>query len=120
MNKTIQKEISIDKNLIAFCGLYCGACRSYLSDKCAGCKENVKATWCKVRQCCMENNYLSCADCSKMELNECKKFNNVFSKIFGLIFRSDRPACICRIKAIGYDHYAVEMATNKSHTIKKK
>lgn len=29
--KTIETiEIISDKNLIAYCGLYCGACRSYL------------------------------------------------------------------------------------------
>jgi hypothetical protein len=114
------KQIVIDKNLIAYCGLYCGACRSYLTGKCAGCKENVKASWCKVRQCTIENNYLSCADCQTMELNECKKFNNMFSKLFGLIFRSDRSACIKLIKEIGYDDFAIYMATNKQQTIKRK
>ncbi len=109
-----------DKNLIAYCGLYCGACHSYLNGKCAGCKENFKATWCKVRQCCIENNYLSCADCQMMELNDCKKYNNMISKIFGLIFRSDRAACVQRIKEIGYEDFALEMATNKQQTIKRK
>ena len=120
MKSTPQTEIKADKNLIAKCGLYCGACRSYLSGKCAGCKDNVKATWCKIRQCCMENNYLSCADCQKMELKECKKFNNFISKIFAVLFRSDRPACIARIKEIGYEDFALEMAKNQTHTIKRK
>ena len=113
------KEVTDDKNLIACCGLYCGACSSYLKEKCAGCKENVKATWCKVRQCCLENNYSSCADCQKMESKECKKFNNFISKIFGFIFCSDRPACICRIKEIGYERFAMEMAAGKTQTIKR-
>lgn len=39
------KEIEADKNLIAACGLYCGACRKYLSAKCYGCHNNEKATW---------------------------------------------------------------------------
>ncbi len=120
MGKTNQKEIKADKSLIAFCGLYCGACRSYLKGKCAGCKDNVKATWCKVRQCCIENNYLSCANCKIMELKDCKKFNNFISKIIGFVFNSDRPACICRINEIGYENFAVEMTENKRHAIKKK
>jgi hypothetical protein len=113
------KQIVADKNLIGYCGLYCGACRSYLTGKCTGCKENIKATWCKVRQCGIENNYLSCADCQKMELNECKKYNNMISKLFGLIFRSDRSACIKRIQEIGYEDFATEMATNNQQTIKR-
>jgi hypothetical protein len=114
------KQIVADKNLIAKCGLYCGACRSYLKGKCPGCKENIKATWCKTRLCCIESNYSSCADCDKIELMDCKKFNNLFSKLFGLILRSDRPACIQRIKEIGYEQYAEEMATNKRQSIKRK
>ena len=114
------KQIISDKNLIAYCGLYCGACGSYLKGKCPGCKENVKATWCKTRQCCIENNYSSCADCEKIELMDCKKFNNFFSKLFGLILRSDRPACIRRIKEIGPEQYAIEMASSQRQSIKRK
>jgi hypothetical protein len=119
MKPTIQKEIVADRNLVAFCGLYCGACRSYLKGKCPGCKENVKASWCKVRQCCMENNFQSCADCTTIELLECKKYNNFISKMFGYVFNSDRPACIARIKEIGYDDFPVEMAKYKRQSLKR-
>jgi len=120
MKVTNQKEIVADKSLIAFCGLYCGACRSYLKGKCPGCKDNVNATWCKVRQCCMENKFQSCADCTTIELMACKKYNNFISKAFGYIFNSDRSACINRIMEIGYADFADEMANNKRQTIKRK
>ncbi len=120
MTTTNKREIVPDKNLIAFCGLYCGACRSYLAGKCPGCKENVKAAWCKIRQCCMENNLQSCADCKMIELNKCKKYNNFISKAFGFIFNSDRSACVNRIKVLGYDSFALEMANAKNQTIKRK
>jgi len=120
MTTTNKREIVPDKNLIAFCGLYCGACRSYLAGKCPGCKENVKASWCKIRQCCMENNIQSCADCKMIELSQCKKYNNFISKAFGFIFNSDRSACISRIKIVGYDGFALEMANAKKQTIKRK
>jgi hypothetical protein len=113
------RHIVADKNLIAFCGLYCGACKSYLKGKCNGCRENDKATWCKVRLCCFENNYLSCADCQKTGLMDCKIFNNFFSKIIGYFLRSDRAACINLIKEKGYENFAIIMAGNKKHTIKK-
>lgn len=120
MKTTSQKEIVADRNLIAYCGLYCGACRSYLNGKCLGCRENVKATWCKLRQCCIDNNLQSCADCKTIEPKDCKKCNNFISKAFGLIFNSDRLACISRIKEIGYDGYAAEMANARRQTIKRK
>lgn len=120
MDTTNKREIIADKNLIAFCGLYCGACRSYLSGKCPGCRENMKATWCKVRTCGMENNFQSCADCTLIPLKDCKKYNSFISKAFGFVFNSDRAACIERIKVLGYEGFAVEMATTKKQTIQRK
>lgn len=120
MRTTSRKEIVADKNLVAFCGLYCGACRSYLSGKCPGCKENIKATWCKVRSCCLENNFSSCADCTVLPLKDCRKHNSFISKIFGLVFNSDRAACIEQIKVIGYDGFALEMTNTRRQTIRRK
>jgi hypothetical protein len=120
MKPTNLKEIVPDKNLIAFCGLYCGACGSYLSGKCPGCKDNVKASWCKVRSCCIDQNILSCSDCKTVELNDCKKFNNPMSKVFGFIFNSDRAACVNRINEIGYDEFAIEMTAYKRQSIKRR
>jgi hypothetical protein len=120
MKTTSQKEIIADKNLVAFCGLYCGACRSYVSGKCPGCKENVKATWCKVRTCNLENNFQSCADCTLTELNDCKKYNAFIAKAFGFIFNSDRAACIEQIKLLGYDDFAVKMAQSKKQSIPRR
>jgi hypothetical protein len=112
--------IKTDITLIAFCGLYCAACKKYINGKCPGCKENSKASWCTVRSCCIENNYNSCADCTSTELLACKKFNNTISKLIGLVLRSDRPACIRKIKTVGYENYAEDMAQSQSQTIKRK
>lgn len=114
------KEIIVDKYLIAYCGLYCGACRSYLSGKCPGCKDNVKASWCKIRQCCKENQYGSCADCNSIVLKECKKYNNFISKVIGFVLNSDRSACISRIREVGYDTFAREMANYGRPSIQRK
>ncbi|HUW04987.1 MAG TPA: DUF3795 domain-containing protein [Williamwhitmania sp.] len=115
------KEIVSDVSLVAKCGLYCGACRSYLKGKCPGCKENVKATWCKVRTCCLENSYASCADCKSFaNPMECKLYNNFIARIFGYLFNSDRNACITMIKQTGYYGFASYMAENWRQSIKRK
>lgn len=115
------KEVVADPKMIAKCGLYCGACKSYLKGKCGGCAANENATWCKVRSCCKENNYRSCADCKQFEnAVECKKFNNFMSKMIGLLLNSDRKACINLIKEIGYDDFSLKMAHEKIQTIKRK
>lgn len=114
------KEIIADKNLVAYCGLYCGACKRYLADKCPGCQRNNKAQWCQLRTCCRNHKFDSCAACQTFsDPRECKKFNNLFSKIFAVLFQSNRPACIQRIKEVGIEKFAEEMTEKKSHTIKK-
>ncbi|MBN1625438.1 MAG: DUF3795 domain-containing protein [Deltaproteobacteria bacterium] len=114
------KEVVSDAGLVAFCGLYCGACRAYLNDRCRGCKENSKATWCKIRICCMENGYRSCADCKDFkDVNDCRKFNNFISKIFAFVFRSNRKACIEQIREKGNGKHAEIMASIKAHSLKR-
>lgn len=110
-----------NKNLIAYCGLYCGECKAYKIGKCPGCHENKKANWCKIRKCCIEGGKLSCADCTVYaSASECKKFNNMISKLFAFIFGSDRQACINMIKEKGYDAYANEMTKRGAQSLKKK
>jgi hypothetical protein len=114
------KEITANKEMVAFCGLYCGACRKYLTGSCPGCHGNTKASWCKIRSCNMEHGYGSCADCKEFtNPMDCKKFNNIFSKFFALVFKSDRAACITKIKADGYENFASFMAENKLQSVRK-
>jgi hypothetical protein len=114
------KEIVADAELVAYCGLYCGACGSYRQGRCPGCHENAKATWCKVRSCVIQHKYLSCADCAThREPMTCKYFNNVFAKFFALVFRSDRAACIRQIAQLGVRGHAENMAVLKQMTMKK-
>lgn len=108
------KEITVDSSQVSYCGLYCGACNSFRKEKCPGCHENTKTSWCKIRLCCMENNYSSCADCkAHQDPNDCKLFNNFMAKIFGFIFRSNRKASIEMIRAKGIDGFAQEMTAAK-------
>ena len=116
----MEKQITNDVKVIAYCGLYCGACGKYTKGSCPGCVENSKATWCKVRSCCMEHSYKSCADCTQYtNAMNCKKFNNFISKIFAVVLRSDRQACIAMIKEKGYENFAAYMAENKLQTIRR-
>ncbi len=114
------RSVENDPRLVAYCGLYCGACGAYLKERCPGCHENVKAKWCKVRSCCLENHYATCADCKQFQTpRECRKYNNLISRLFGLIFRSDRAACIGQIKQMGLECHARTMAEQKTHSIKR-
>ncbi|MCP4135921.1 MAG: DUF3795 domain-containing protein [bacterium] len=114
------KEIVANKDLISFCGLYCGVCPKYLKEKCPGCQGNEKASWCTTRTCNMEHNYASCADCKEFtEVNDCKKFNNIISRIVGFVLRSDRRGGIQLIKDKGYDGFAQEMTEKKQMTVKR-
>ena len=114
------KEIVSDPNLVAHCGLYCGACKAYLKGRCPGCHENARASWCKVRSCCMEQELGTCADCGEFpDPMTCRKYNNIMAKLFGFIFRSDRAACIRQIREIGVSAHADTMAEHKRPSIKR-
>ena len=113
-------KIQVNASLVANCGLYCGACRSYMNGKCKGCRENSKATWCKVRSCCMEKQIQSCADCAEFsDPMACRKFNNIISRLFGLIFNSNRAACIAQIKQLSLEGHAMTMAKLRNQTIRR-
>jgi hypothetical protein len=114
------KEIIVDAGMVAYCGLYCGACGSYLRGRCPGCHENAKAGWCKVRTCCIDRGFTSCAECDAFaDPKACRKFNNVVSKTIGFLLRSDRAACIMQIKTQGLAGHAKDMAMNKRQTIRR-
>ena len=105
------KQIVADPELVAYCGLYCGACPRYLKDRCPGCHENSKATWCKIRSCCIEHGYASCADCEEFtDPHDCRKFHNLFSRAIGFVLRSDRRACVYQIRERGREEHAAAMA----------
>lgn len=112
--------IKNDPSLIAFCGLYCGACKSYINGKCPGCEGNHKASWCDIRKCCMGKSIKSCADCKEFyDVKQCKKYNNFVARAIGFILRSDRPACVDKIKQDGYETFAKYMSSNGFQTIKR-
>lgn len=112
------KNIKADKQLIAACGLYCGACRKYLAEKCPGCHLNGKVTWCKIRTCVHQHGFHSCAECG-MDVAQCKTYSNFIGKIFAFLFRSDRPACVRYIREHGEEKFAEEMTRRRCQTMKK-
>ena len=117
----MKAAVTNDPDLIAHCGLYCGACRSFLKGRCSGCHENTKATWCMVRACCGEHSYSSCADCTELtDPNQCAKFNNFFSKAIGLVLNSNRQACVNMIREVGYEGFAEFMAANRQQTLPRR
>ena len=74
------EQIDADVNLVARCGLYCGACGAHRKGRCPGCQQNHKAAWCKVRSCCHANHYAYCADCTEYpNPRDCPKFNNIIA-----------------------------------------
>ncbi len=113
--------IKAEESLVARCGLYCGACNTFLKNKCAGCAKNEKTSWCAVRKCAGEKGIPSCAGCNEYpDTASCRKLNNFISKTISIFTGSDRNACIRRIRAVGPRKYAEEMSAAGTHSIKRK
>lgn len=125
MDKTTAQNLPIGA-----CGLYCGACRKLLNEQCAGCQPQEDNQGigqslpkgfqrCKIRKCCKELGFRTCAECHK-DVKKCNTHNNFIGKVFALIFRSDRAACIRYIRDNGEQAYAEEMARRGQQTMKRK
>jgi hypothetical protein len=113
-----QRELTANDQLVAYCGLYCGACGSYLKGRCPGCHDNAKAKWCKIRACCTEHGFKSCAECtSHPDPNSCALFNNFVSRLIGFVLRSNRQACILKIRELGLAPYAQFMTQQRRQTL---
>jgi hypothetical protein len=114
------REITVNSKLVSYCGLYCGSCGKYLKGKCPGCAGNEKASWCKIRLCCINKDISSCSECDEFDdVQNCKKFDNFVAKMFEFVFKSDRKAGIKMIKESGYEEFAKYMAENKLISMKK-
>ena len=98
---------SMNTNLIGYCGIYCGACPSYKSGECEGCrakseKSSVRYKACAVKPCCIENEFFTCADCTiYASTKECKKYNPLLLKIASWVEKTDRSKAIEMIKIKG-------------------
>lgn len=53
------------------------------------------------------------------DVTDCRIFSNPIGNVLGLLFGSDRPACINYIRERGEQAFADEMTLRKCHAIKK-
>ena len=113
-----------DINLISYCGLYCGACPKYTNKQCLGCKGDepecaVGYKACKVRPCCISNNFSSCADCKKYKtLKSCKIYNPLLVRFGQFITRTNRRKGIELIQEKGEEGFLAYMSERNWITIK--
>lgn len=114
----------LNTKMVSYCGFYCGECPTFKKGKCEGCKgDSVKCAVgykvCKVRPCCIENNYSSCADCTKYtSVQSCKLYNPFLINFFQFILKSSRRKGIEMIKEKGELEFAKFMVDKKWVTIK--
>lgn len=108
------EDLSPNTELIAKCGLYCGGCKKYQKGNCGGCDAYVKATWCKIRTCCINKQITSCANCDEYEnTKDCDKHKGFIINTFSIVFNSDRHACNAYIKKNSAESFA-KLMTDKN------
>lgn len=113
-----------DINLISYCGLYCGACPKYVKNQCFGCKGDnsqcaIGYKACKVRPCCIENGYSSCAECEKYDsVKECQIYNPILVRFGQFITRTSRRKGIEMIKEKSVESFITYMKEYNKITMK--
>ena len=117
-------DLQLDANMISYCGFYCGACPKFTKGQCEGCRgDNPKCAVgykeCKVRPCCIENEYNTCADCDKYtSLKDCEIYNPFMIKFGQFITRTNRRKGIEMIKEKGEIEFVKFMADKNWVTFK--
>jgi hypothetical protein len=116
--------MELNENLVAYCGLYCGACPIYLKGKCKSCKDpnsDVHYKSCKVRPCCTKNEYSTCAECNKYQsIDYCKDYNPLFLRFSQFLTQTSRKKGIEKIKNDGAKAFLEFMANRKWFNMKRK
>lgn len=87
-------------NLVAYCGIYRGACGQYQKELRMGCISGGGHAPCLVRLCDIEKNYRACAEYD--EYVDYEKFSNY----------RNRKDNITAIREIGLEKRAVQAATS--------
>jgi hypothetical protein len=119
-------QSSKDEKLIAYCGFFCGACPTYTSDKCEGCRGNspkcaVGVKKCQIKQCCVENGFFTCADCTiYISTKECKKYNPTSIKFGEWLSSTCRRKGIEMIRKKGCTDFLTYMSDRNWVTVKTK
>ena len=113
------KTIAPDNKNIAACGLYCGACRKFLAEKCSDVNQIKKQLGVKSAHVAKKTSLILVLN-APHDVRECKLFSNWISKVFAFLFNSDRSACISYIKEQGEQAFAEEMTKRKCQTIRRK
>jgi len=118
------EQITTNENLISHCGFYCGACPTYLKGKCEGCRGDspkcaVGVKKCLVKQCCVENEFFNCADCTKFTTTkECKKYNPLSIRIGEWISSTSRGKAVEMIREKGRAEFLCYMVDKEWVTVK--
>ena len=70
--------MKMDRNMIAYCGAYCGVCEWKDKIGCKGCKANAGTMFwgeCDKACCCIEKGFAHCGECPDLP---CQKLQELF------------------------------------------
>ncbi|MBN2407835.1 MAG: DUF3795 domain-containing protein [Elusimicrobia bacterium] len=99
---------------IGCCGAYCATCKVGRTGQCKGCKSgyadgsrDISKARCKIKVCCIDKEYSSCAECS--EYDSCDIITTFYGKN-GYKYKKYREA-IDYIRSNGYKKF-IKIADN--------
>ena len=120
----MEQNMERSEQLVSYCGLYCGACSAYQKGTCMGCKGDspncgIGYRKCKVRPCCIEKGYSTCAECKEHpSVQKCKDFNPMLMRVGCFVTRTSRAKGIEMIQEKGTQAFMDLLASKKWVVIK--
>jgi hypothetical protein len=100
-----KKTAEVQKDLGAYCGLYCGTCKMYTDGKCTGCKGPTETLAdhcqkCQIRPCAESKDIKSCAECKGFPCAKTQAFHESGKP------KGKTAAANCKtIRTMGYDKW---------------
>jgi len=102
-------------NAVSCCGIYCGACPSFLKKSCFGCRskdktQKRKSKWgCKIRNCCFNEKKLHfCFDCDDYACKDLAHLRNSHLEDPKYEYRHKMLFNLVRISKIGLSEWLNE------------
>lgn len=107
-----------DDTAISYCGFLCTECNKSKKGICKGCRQPETKSWCRVKNCCIENDIKNCASCKNFsDVADCRLLNSLSNRMLKYLRNSDKVANIKLLQSLDLNSYAFILSKIRKRSI---